>query len=372
MRHRSQPGLNLTGLFIAPWLLSAVLSAISPIDYDAFIEPSVLLVTLPALFAWLWMRSLRSGWKARRRHAHEGAVATPSWRLFAILCGLAMAGNLALLRAYSGIVGPVDSGSQEAYVALVSGEITADTGLLGTFGHLLRVAQPLAVICAILLFVASRRWRDRLIIAALTMFVVYVGYLASMSRGQFLLVGACAVGTLLRVGVSRSRLMLVTAALVAGGLALFRWTTASRYEVLGVDSDVVASAMENLFRITPGNLSAPWVEMVGAHSVGLFMYLTQPLVECYRLIESDPSPYFFGSLTFRPFVNPLARIAGVTLDTALPGRVTNPNMWYSLLGDLYLDFGAGALIALPLLCVGMYWAATRYSTTDSGVIPWAS
>ena len=352
------PRLSL--IFIAAWLIPFAVVVAGLVTYNYVSAMYVPLILMPALFAWAGIRwvcpsSVQRAW--------PGSYNTKYLRgSFYVLACIAITGHYLLRLSYSQSGIDVVGGEvQELYVAVLDlqSEGSLQSGALGTIGQLLRTAQPFVLICGVMLLYRERGMIHKLFVAAILSGSAFFGYLASFSRGSMMFYLACVLLTAWCMPGSRRKLILYGGALVFTGTIFFVSSARDRILLKGIDEGVQTEALQVLFDCSGTSASDVLEEIGGPETLGLILYLTSPLAEGTHLIMAEASPLMLGGFTFFPFVNPVKRMVGANTELRVD-KLDHPNVWFTAVGELYLDFGLMTFIVFPVLAVSMFWLAIFY------------
>jgi hypothetical protein len=353
---------GLARVFILAWLVPFTVTMAGLVHYNYVWVGYVPVILLAPVAAWAAMHLAGRGPEPRREAIDYSTRYLRN--TFYVLSLIAIVGHICLRLGYSQAGLDVGGdGVQELYLAAVEmgAEGSLSTGPLGTLGQLLRTAQPFAMICGVFLF-----WRQPGVLQKLTIAAVLAGstllaYLSSFSRGAMLLYLAALLVAAWSMPFPRRKLIMYGGALVIVGGAFFLASAKERIISLGFDEAQQTQLLQTLFDCETTPLSRAMVDVGDPELLGLALYLTSPVVEGTHVIMDNASPMMMGGFTFFPYVNPVKRLFGATTELDL-SRLDRINMWYSAVGELYLDFGIYCFIVFPIVAFLMYCVAMRLRT----------
>jgi len=280
---------------------------------------------------------------------------------------LTVAGALLILVDQQQTLGLLDLGNlQQRYIemSVVTGEGERLGTVLSTVGNLLRATVYIAVVAMVAFSRQTPGLRHTLGPGLALLMALTLSEIATASRTYvaFCVVLAIAAGFAVRHRLIRHLGILVMLGVLA--VLLFSMTTAQRLEARQVDMEVATEYLMGFFEVQLLPLGQLAVDWLGAPFVVGLLYMSHSLPEFSYLVAKGSTTMALGSHSLYLVFAPVMRLVGLEPAAQSTALAERGGMWWGMMGDLYLDFGVGFVVAYPLLIVLMIRVTQRLGQRD--------
>jgi hypothetical protein len=363
----ARPDRLLSNSLLCGWLVPASLLIL---PFFTFLIANVLWMLVAAgsvIAALFFARAAES----KGGSAADAAIVLPPpaqcRRAVYVFSLMTIAGAMLILIDQQQTLGLLDiSNLQQRYIELsvVTGEGERLGTWLSTVGNFLRAVVYIAVVAMVAYSKQVPGLRRSLAPGAALVLALTISEIATASRTYvaFCLVLAIAAGFSVRHRLIRHLGILVMLGVLA--VLLFSMTTAQRLEARQVDLEVATEYLMGFFEVQMLPLGQLAVDWLGAPFVVGLLYMSHSVPEFSYLVAKGSSTLALGSHSLYLVFAPIMRLVGIEPAAQSTALAERGGMWWGMLGDLYLDFGLGFIVAYPLLILLMIRVSQRLGQRD--------
>lgn len=341
--------VRLSTVFGFSWGVPSLLVLSGAFDYEYVTWAQLAALLMIPLVAWVGMRVLERRFQSPHRYTWQ--TYSNAAVLFWMLIILGVLGNEFLAAGYSvSGIGVEGATAQQSYVDALEKQLAGElsTGALGTLGQLLRLAIPFALIVGVRLIYQSTSLSTKALVLSAMAASSYHSYMSTFSRGQLLFSLVCVAMALLMLPVPKRKLAGVAAVLVVCAGFFYAVSADQRIQALGLEPDQQLAILERVFETAPTSVSV-YVGELSPAALGLVNYFTHSIPEAAKLLEAGQTPLLAGNMSFFSAKNAIGRLLGYETEIDLDS-LERINVWYTMLGDLYIDFGLlGLWLFVPMM-----------------------
>jgi hypothetical protein len=334
----------------AGWCIPLILLTLPVVTFN-YADPfwmTVALATVGAVFAACWMAEGSPSEAFNQPWMRELPPVGQCRRAALVFSVLTCIGSMLILFDQRESLGTFEN-LQEKYLALVEIRNSGDRPgtVLSTIGTALRSFVYVAIVGFVAQTAQTRNMRQATLPLLLLLAAMALSAVATASRTYLIFCVLVAVmsGLLLRHPLlKRPGILLGVAAACSYYLML---TTNQRIDAAFGDVSPV-DVLTYFFDAELGSLGNFITNHTGAGGLAAVLYLSHPLPEFSRIVAEGSTQYALGAHSLYLIYAPALRLFGIDIvpDVDL---VQRPGMWWGTIGDLYMDFGPGFVVAYPLM-----------------------